>query len=157
MSKQNITFVFTLISIAKLSCYSGYAQDVPRQTVGDALFCFNNEVYTGCDEAYRLTLSGNINVPPEATDLFCTGPCLTQTQAILNCIDNVLSDFLFYNRATVRDIRYVLRAGCSHTNLRGNFNVARYIEGETSSACKLENLLGIFAFTWIIVLVQLAL
>lgn len=24
MSKQNITFVFTLISIAKLSCYSGY-------------------------------------------------------------------------------------------------------------------------------------
>lgn len=77
------------------------------------------QVYTGCDEAYRLTLSGNINVPPEATDLFCTGPCLTQTQAILNCIDNVLSDFLFYNRATVRDIRYVLRAGCSHTNLRG--------------------------------------
>ncbi|KAJ9185986.1 hypothetical protein P3X46_005550 [Hevea brasiliensis] len=147
---QKIIFIFPLISIAKFCCYSGYAQDVPGQTVGDALFCFNNKIYNGCDEAFGLTLSRNINVPPEATDVFCNGPCLTQTQAILNCIDSVLSDFLFYNGATVRDIRNILRTGCSYASLRGNFNVARDIH-------RLPNLLGIFASTWIIVLSLLVL
>ncbi|XP_037496615.1 uncharacterized protein LOC105647438 [Jatropha curcas] len=113
----------------------------------EALSCFNDKIYSGCSEAYRLTESGNVNVPPEATDLFCNGPCLTETQAILSCINNILSDFLFYNRATVRDIRYVLNAGCSYSSLRGDFNVTRYIEGETSSAYRLAYFLGFLAFT----------
>lgn len=64
------------------------------------------QIYSGCDEAYRLTQSGNLNVPPEATELFCNGPCLAETRLALSCINDVISDFLFYNKATVRDINY---------------------------------------------------
>ncbi|KAJ1425510.1 hypothetical protein SESBI_10855, partial [Sesbania bispinosa] len=76
-------------------------------------------IYVGCDEAYRLNPSGNINVPPEATDFFCSGPCLTETQLMLDCIDNILSNFIFYNKATVQQMRYALNAGCSYSRQRG--------------------------------------
>ena len=78
------------------------------------------QIYSRCDEAYRLTQSGNLNVPPEATDVFCNGPCLAETRLVLGCIHGVISDFLFYNRATVRDITYALSAGCGSTGYRGN-------------------------------------
>ncbi|KAJ6918093.1 hypothetical protein NC651_012347 [Populus alba x Populus x berolinensis] len=143
---------FTLIFMARLFCYTGYAQVVPGQTVAKALLCLNNKIiYSGCDEAYRLTQSGNLNVPPEATDLFCNGPCLAETRLALSCINGVISDFLFYNKASVRDITYALSAGCSSTSQRGDFNVARYINGETSSASSLPNLVGFYAlalFIW---------
>ena len=77
------------------------------------------QIYTGCNEAYRLNENGNLNVPRDATDIFCTGPCLAETQLVLKCVDNILSDFTFYNKATVRDIRDVLHAGCSYTSRRG--------------------------------------
>ncbi|XP_048235938.1 uncharacterized protein LOC125371309 [Ricinus communis] len=115
--------------------------------IADALPCLNNKIYSGCEAAYRLTQSGNLNVPPEATDIFCNGPCLTETRAVLSCINNVLCDFLFYHRATVRDIRYAISAGCSNTNLRGNFNVASYIEGETSNAYIVPNLPAFYILT----------
>jgi hypothetical protein len=69
------------------------------------------QIYSGCDEAYRLTQSGNLNVPPEATELFC----------------DVISDFLFYNKATVRDITYALSAGCSSTRQRGNSTAVLFL------------------------------
>ncbi|KAL0006155.1 hypothetical protein SO802_013716, partial [Lithocarpus litseifolius] len=98
-----------------------YADDNPGQMTAQALFCFNDKlIYSGCDEAYRLNPSGNINVPPEAADQFCNGPCLFETQQILNCINNILSNFLFYNKATIPDVRYALNAGCSNTNQRGS-------------------------------------
>ncbi|KAJ6928610.1 hypothetical protein NC652_012672 [Populus alba x Populus x berolinensis] len=113
--------VFTLIFMARLCCYTGYAQVVPGQTVAKALLCLNNKIiYSGCDEAYRLTQSGNLNVPPEATDLFCNGPCLAETRSALSCINDVISDFIFYNKASVRDITYALSAGCSSTSQRGH-------------------------------------
>lgn len=77
------------------------------------------QLYSGCDEAYRLNPSGNINVPSGATDLFCNGPCLAETQLVLNCIDNLLSNFIFYNKATMPEVRYALNAGCSYTPQRG--------------------------------------
>lgn len=60
-----------------------------------------------------------MNVPRYATDQFCSGPCLVETQLVLNCINNVLSNFIFYNTATIKDIRYALHGGCSFTSQRG--------------------------------------
>lgn len=72
------------------------------------------QIYVGCDQPFRLNPSGNINIPPEATDFFCSGPCLTETQLVLNCIDNILTNFIFYNKASVQQIRYALIAGCNY-------------------------------------------
>ncbi|KAF3967030.1 hypothetical protein CMV_008923 [Castanea mollissima] len=128
-------FILTLFFIAIFCCFSGYADDNPVQMTAQALFCFNDKlIYSGCGEAYRLNPSGNINVPPEAADLFCNGPCLFETQQVLNCVNSLLSNFLFYNKATIPDVRYALNAGCSNTNQRGNFNVGQYIDGFTSNA-----------------------
>lgn len=82
-------------------------------------FSYWIQIYSGCDEAYRLNEEGNINVPPEAINLFCSGPCLTETELVLKCVDNIFSNFLFYNKATVHDIRGALRSGCSSTAQRG--------------------------------------
>ncbi|KAG5244729.1 Glutamate synthase [Salix suchowensis] len=146
-----------------------YAADphrvVPGQMVAKAMMCFNNKIRScryihDVMRAYRLTQSGNLNVPPEATDVFCNGPCLAETRLVLGCINGVISDFLFYNRATVRDITYALSAGCGSTGYRennmllftvGDFNVARYIDDETSSASILPSLTGFYAlalFMW---------
>ncbi|XVF41785.1 hypothetical protein PTKIN_Ptkin01aG0308400 [Pterospermum kingtungense] len=132
---------FNLIFVTILFCNanSGNAQNFPAQSLANAFFCFNNKfIYTGCNEAYRLNESGNLNVPPEATDIFCSGPCLAETQLVLKCVDNVLSNFIFYNRATVHDISNVLRAGCSYTSRRGNFDVGDYFQGEISEAPRLR-------------------
>ncbi|KAF8401373.1 hypothetical protein HHK36_012310 [Tetracentron sinense] len=132
-------FLVGLISIAVFCCNSGCAQgiseDDPAQIVAKALLCFNDKfIYSSCDEAYRLTESGNINIPHEETDQFCDGPCLTETHLVLNCIENILSNFLFYNKATIHDIKDTLHAGCSYSSERGNFNVAEHIQGESSNA-----------------------
>ncbi|KAK8501663.1 hypothetical protein V6N12_002401 [Hibiscus sabdariffa] len=114
---------FNLLIIVAIFCHnvrSGNAQNFPAQSLPKAFFCFNNKyIYTGCNEAYRLNESGDLNIPREATDVFCNGPCLAETQLVLKCVDNVLSGFVFYNKATIRDITNVLRAGCSNTNTRG--------------------------------------
>jgi hypothetical protein len=81
----------------------------------------SSQIYAGCDDAYRLNPYGNIKVPPEATDFFCSGPCLIETQLLLECIDNMLSNFIFYNKANVQQMRYALNAGCSYSRQRGNF------------------------------------
>ncbi|WRX25161.1 Small GTPase superfamily [Theobroma cacao] len=124
------TCFFNLIFVAIFfsNMNSGNAQNLlPARSFAKAFFCFNNRyIYTGCDEAFRLSESGNLNVPREATNIFCTGPCLAETQLVLQCVDNVLSDFTFYNKATVRDIRDVLRAG--------NFDVENYFQGEISKS-----------------------
>ncbi|KAJ7977871.1 Glycine-rich protein family [Quillaja saponaria] len=138
---------FILILATLFWCCPGSAQDISGQGIARAFLCFNNKlIYAGCDEAYRLNPTGNINVPPEATDLFCNGPCLTETQLVLNCIDNMLSNFLFYNKATVPQIRYALNVGCSLIRQRGNFNLGEYIQGEISSAYKLSISIGFHAF-----------
>ncbi|CAN8241373.1 unnamed protein product [Cochlearia groenlandica] len=95
-----------------------------------AAFCFNNNLlYRGCNEAFRLNQGGELKVPHEETDRFCNGPCSEETELVLNCINNIMSDFVFYNRATPRDVRNTLRGGCSNSFTRGNFNVGDYAQG----------------------------
>ncbi|KAK9919951.1 hypothetical protein M0R45_028523 [Rubus argutus] len=146
---------FTLILIAVSCCYSGCAaEDNLGERFFNALTCFNNKfIYSGCDEAYRLNQSGNLNVPPDAIDLFCHGPCLAETQQVLKCVDSMLSTFIFNNKATLPDIRDALHDGCSYTSRRGNFNgfgpFGEYIQGETSNvAGKLPNSFSLF-FTFL--------
>lgn len=77
------------------------------------------QVYSSCSEEYRLTQSGYLNIPAPATNQFCYGPCLAETHRVLDCVDHSLSNFIFYNRATVNDIRATLQAACGHTHERG--------------------------------------
>ncbi|XP_059654397.1 uncharacterized protein LOC132301135 [Cornus florida] len=139
-------FIFTLFFAAVFCCYSGNAEEDPGQIAAKALLCFNNKfIYISCEDAYRLDQNGNINVPYQATDGFCNGPCLAETQSLLNCIDNIVSHFLFYNNAGVRDIRDTLHGGCSYTSQRGNFNVGDYIQSETSNSDGLLNPIKFYA------------
>lgn len=73
-----------------------------------------------CQDSYRLNEKGSIDVPPEATDEFCHGPCLVETKLVLDCVEKKLQDFQFYNGATVLDVKYTLHTGCGHTSKRGN-------------------------------------
>lgn len=100
-------------------------------------------------------------MPPEYADHYCNGACLSETYLVLNCIDNILSHFLFYNRATIRDVRETIKAACSYGPKRGkniiffwffvdnnrnlikfyfystgDFNVAEHIDAEENSAQK---------------------
>ncbi|PON93232.1 hypothetical protein TorRG33x02_111380 [Trema orientale] len=112
----------------------------PAQVVAKALLCFNDKyIYSSCEESYRLTESGNLDVPPDKTEAYCGGPCLTETHLVLNCIDNILANFVFYNRATIQDIRDTIHAGCGYGPERGNFNVAGRIEAEENKAERAGN------------------
>ncbi|XP_021899010.1 uncharacterized protein LOC110815496 [Carica papaya] len=148
--KNLIPFVFAL-TFTTIFCsqpLSGYSEDVPGERIAKALFCFDNHfIYSECEKEYRLNESGNLNVPFAANNIFCNGPCLVETQLVLNCVDNILSNFLFYNKATVRDLRNTVRAGCSFTSRRGNFNVGNYLQGEISrgNALSLPNSIRLFA------------
>lgn len=77
------------------------------------------QIYRSCEETCRLNENGNLNVPVEKTDTFCQGPCLSETNLVLNCLDNVFSNFIFYNRATIQDIRETIEAGCGYGPQRG--------------------------------------
>ncbi|TKY72533.1 hypothetical protein E2542_SST01274 [Spatholobus suberectus] len=109
----------------------------PSQIVSKALLCFNDKnIYQSCEESCRLNENGNLNVPAEKTDIFCEGPCLSETNLVLSCLDNVFSNFIFYNRATIQDIRETIEAACGYGPQRGDFNVAEHIQAEESKAPK---------------------
>lgn len=78
-----------------------------------------SKIYSSCEEAYRLTESGKLDVPSEYVDPYCNGPCLTETHLVLNCIENIMTNFVFYNRATIQDIRVTIKAGCGYGPERG--------------------------------------
>ncbi|XP_010268037.1 PREDICTED: uncharacterized protein LOC104605113 [Nelumbo nucifera] len=119
-------FLLTLFFFSVSCCIS--EGDPTSQIVGRALQCFDNGyIYKRCYEAYRLTESGRLDVPRQETDAFCGGPCFVETDLVLRCVSHVLSHFTFYNRATLRDVRNTLRAGCSYGRDRGNFNVWYYM------------------------------
>ncbi|XP_031264489.1 uncharacterized protein LOC116122823 [Pistacia vera] len=109
----------------------------PAEIVAKALLCFNDKhIYSNCEESCRLTQSGNINVSPEHVEEYCNGPCLTETHLVLDCIEDVLANFIFYNRATINDIKDTIKAGCGYGPERGDFNVAEHIQAEENSAYK---------------------
>nr|XP_043639382.1 keratin, type II cytoskeletal 1-like [Erigeron canadensis] len=95
-------------------------------------------IYSGCGESYRLTESGDLHIPSEYTDQYCGGVCLKETEQALNCINDVLSSFLFYNRATVRNVQDTINTGCSYGPTRGIFNVAEHIQTYGSNTYKLS-------------------
>lgn len=78
------------------------------------------QIYSSCSEAYRLSASGELHVPPETTDEYCTGPCISETHHVLDCLENLLQQFKFYNKATIYDVRETIKAGCSHGPQRGD-------------------------------------
>ncbi|XAR49677.1 hypothetical protein NMG60_11032943 [Bertholletia excelsa] len=107
----------------------------PSQIIAKALICFHDKyIYSSCDQAYRLTEKGDLNVPPEYTDHFCNGPCLEETKLVLHCIEGITSHFKFYSHATVKDVRETIKAGCGYGLQRGNFNVAEHIQAEEEAA-----------------------
>ncbi|GAV91410.1 hypothetical protein CFOL_v3_34805 [Cephalotus follicularis] len=127
--------VVALLSI--LCCNLGKADGDVAQIVSKALICFNDKyIYSSCEESYRLTESGNLNVPSAYTVSYCTGPCLQETQLVLNCIENILTNFVFYNEATIQDVRDTVKAGCGYGPERGNFNVAEHLQAERNSSHK---------------------
>ncbi|KAB2062880.1 hypothetical protein ES319_A10G180800v1 [Gossypium barbadense] len=116
---------------------TGSFGDDPAQIVAKALLCFNDKyIYSSCEESSRLSASGNLDVPPEYTDEYCSGPCLSETHLVLNCIENIMKNFVFYNKATIHDIRDTIKAGCSYGPERGNFDVEEHLEAEESGSNK---------------------
>ncbi|KMT16496.1 hypothetical protein BVRB_3g047960 isoform A [Beta vulgaris subsp. vulgaris] len=113
----------------------------PTHIVDGALVCFHgkNQIYNHCDESCRLTAHGELHVPHDHVDEFCSGPCLEETNHMLDCIDGIMGHFLFFNRATTQDVRDTILAGCGHGDKRGNFDVGEHIEadeGSGSIGCK---------------------
>ncbi|XP_073050375.1 uncharacterized protein [Primulina eburnea] len=104
------------------------------------LECFDDKnIYSSCDEAYRLTQGGKLDVPYDYTDQYCNGPCITETENVLACIHGIFDQFLFHNRATLSDIHDTLESGCSYGPKRGNFDVAEHIQANGASADKTFN------------------
>ncbi|OEL35535.1 hypothetical protein BAE44_0003446 [Dichanthelium oligosanthes] len=96
---------------------------LPNLLPARSLQCFEDgQVYSCCEGAYRLNPSGIIAVPIGAVDHYCGGACVVETEDVLNCVASALDGFAFYNGASVEDVRYALRRGCSHTVRRGDFN-----------------------------------
>ncbi|KAE9594918.1 hypothetical protein Lal_00013309 [Lupinus albus] len=109
----------------------------PAQIISKTLLCFNDKyIYSSCEESCRLNENGNLNVPSQKIDEFCKGPCLTETNLVLSCLDNIFSNFIFYNKATIQDIKETIQSGCGYGPQRGNFNVAEHIQTEESKALK---------------------
>ncbi|KAG8372902.1 hypothetical protein BUALT_Bualt12G0115400 [Buddleja alternifolia] len=124
----------------------------PDDIFNKAIECFNDEaVYKSCDEAQRLTQSGELHVPPEYTDQYCDGPCLIETHHLLECIDGIMKHFVFYNRATLKDIQETIDTGCSYGPKRGDFDVAEHIETDEAISNKMSSSVVLYTFVVIII------
>ncbi|XP_057806073.1 uncharacterized protein LOC131021015 [Salvia miltiorrhiza] len=112
--------------------------DHPDQVFMEALECFNDRnIYSGCAEEYRLTRHGELHVPRDCADQYCEGPCRKETNLVLECIDEILHHFRFYNKATVGDVRETINAACSYGPKRGDFNVLEHVRVDEDISSKL--------------------
>ncbi|XP_060197575.1 uncharacterized protein LOC132626647 [Lycium barbarum] len=112
-----------------------YGDAQPDYLFSKALQCFTDKhIYSHCEESYRLTETGELHVPPEYADQFCRGPCLEETHLVLNCLENILPHFRFYNKATVRAVEETIKEGCSYGPKRGFFSVLEHILDYDSTA-----------------------
>ncbi|XP_073275797.1 uncharacterized protein [Primulina huaijiensis] len=119
----------------------------PALLLNEASECFNDKhIYSSCNEAYRLTQTGELSVPPEYTDQYCNGPCIAETRHVLDCVDGIVKNFLFFNRATLSNLRDVINGGCSYGPKRGNFNVAEHFRSDESSASKAAGRAAVYVF-----------
>ncbi|KAG7533551.1 hypothetical protein ISN45_Aa08g011790 [Arabidopsis thaliana x Arabidopsis arenosa] len=131
----------------------GLGGEGPPEIVAKALECLNEKhIYRECEETWRLTLNGDLNIPVASTEEFCEGPCFSETHLALNCIEEIIHHYRFFNRATIHDIRETLKSGCSYGPERGDFNVLEHIEDEEENRSekiksKSGPLLGTVLFT----------
>ncbi|EFH41990.1 hypothetical protein ARALYDRAFT_494993 [Arabidopsis lyrata subsp. lyrata] len=131
----------------------GLGGEGPPEIVAKALECLNEKhIYRECEETWRLTLNGDLNIPVASTEEFCEGPCFSETHLALNCIEDIIHHYRFFNRATIHDIRETLKSGCSYGPERGDFNVLEHIEAEEENRSekiksKSGPLLGTVLFT----------
>lgn len=103
----------------------------PPHIVANALLCLNEKhIYSNCEESYRLSGSGELHIPHDHVNEFCSGPCLEETNHVLHCIEGIMDHFVFYNKATTQDVRDTILAGCGHGDERGDFDVAEHIEAD---------------------------
>lgn len=124
------------------------SQDPPA-IVGRAMECFDHA--DTCKPEQRLSISGSIDVPRDQTDEYCNGGCYEQTQLVLTCVDEILSNFEFDNKATIEDIRQTITEGCSNTDKRGDFDVTEHMDSTSHASKSLSaNLssLTIFVTLW---------
>ncbi|KAG6392972.1 hypothetical protein SASPL_147201 [Salvia splendens] len=116
----------------------------------NALECFNDrnailnyvwrgigQIYSICDEEYRLSEKGEVKVPRECADQYCQGPCREETNLVLECIQQIFHHFRFYNKATLNDVRETINAACSYGPKRGDFDVAEHVRVDEDSSSKL--------------------
>lgn len=118
-----------------ISCYTNIIRSSILFLI-DFVLIWSDQIYAGCTEAYRLNESGEFNVPPEATNSFCHGPCFEETQQVLNCVDRMFSNFVFGNRATLPELRSALRAGCSYTNQIGKRKESQKLMSSSPALCR---------------------
>ncbi|KAJ1692322.1 hypothetical protein LUZ63_009020 [Rhynchospora breviuscula] len=119
LSLRKWRFLLALLCLLIALCNSD-----PLDVVGEAEQCFDDgRVYTCCQDEYRLSITGILNIPPHAANNFCEGPCLEETQLVLSCVEDELNTFRFQDGAAVADVRYALQRGCSNSDKRGDFNV----------------------------------
>nr|ABK27100.1 unknown [Picea sitchensis] len=104
----------------------------PPEIVGKALECFDHA--DTCKPEQRLSPSGSLDIPRDETDEYCNGGCYEQTQVVLTCVNQILSNFEFHNKATIDDIKQTITDGCSNTDKRGDFNVAEHMAASNSHA-----------------------
>ncbi|KAL1536290.1 hypothetical protein AAHA92_28965 [Salvia divinorum] len=104
----------------------------------NALECFNDRnIYSMCDEEYRLSEKGELKVPRECTDQYCQGSCREETNLVLECIQQIFQHFRFYNKATLNDVRETINAACSYGPKRGDFDVAEHERVDEDFSSKL--------------------
>ncbi|CAN0855542.1 hypothetical protein LINGRAHAP2_LOCUS6251 [Linum grandiflorum] len=108
--------------------------DDPAQIVARALLCFNDrKLYRSCDEDFRLNESGTLSVPLDQVDAYCGGPCFSETNLVLDCVEGIMENFVFYNSATIEDVKDTMKAGCSDGPDRGDFDVSEHLQASQST------------------------
>ncbi|KAK1316480.1 hypothetical protein QJS10_CPA05g00270 [Acorus calamus] len=89
------------------------AQD-PLQIVGKALICFDNKtVYNNCSSAIQSSINGTIN----GTAVICSKSCLAETFVILDCVNDILSNFKFFNNLTIPAVKAIFNAACNNITI----------------------------------------
>ncbi|KAL9139959.1 hypothetical protein ABFS82_14G005200 [Erythranthe guttata] len=149
-----LLLVSTIIYMLLFTC-EGETDDNfpdPGHVFNKALECLNDKyIYSSCDEEHRLTQNGELNVPPEYADEYCNGACLTETYLVLDCIDDVIKYFVFYNKATLRDVRETIKCGCSYGPKRGDFNVEEHMQADEAAAN--NNVINPFYYAFVLIII----
>ncbi|XP_056699730.1 uncharacterized protein [Spinacia oleracea] len=103
----------------------------PTHIIDGALVCFHEKhLYSQCDESCILIAKGELHVPHDHVDEFCSGPCLEETNLVLDYIDGIMDHFIFFNKATTQDVRETILDGCGHGDKRRFFDIGEHIEAD---------------------------